>query len=213
MALQAIELGPIGDKSSDSGVFYPIGGWATVRDALLHAVEESGVDCRWGTAAVEVLVEHGAVCGVQVTPSGTSAPCDMDKAGRSTRPSTGLRDPCDEFDVRSSDGAPGEPAAAGTYFLPADSVVVNADLAAAEPSLLLPALRRSEYAEVSEVSQAERSTALSRWLREAATAVAVAVKAAVGTAVPGTAETAETMAAANVPPPTTATEGLLRASG
>ena len=57
--LQAIELAPIGDEESDSGIFYPLGGWGNVREALLEAVESSGVDCRWNTKVEQVLVSEG----------------------------------------------------------------------------------------------------------------------------------------------------------
>ena len=62
--LQAIELPS--PEDDDSGVFYPRGGWGTVRDALLRAVEANGVECRWGTHAAEVVVRDGAVRGVRV---------------------------------------------------------------------------------------------------------------------------------------------------
>jgi phytoene dehydrogenase-like protein len=96
-----------------------------------------------------------------------------------------------------------------SQLLDADCVIVNADLAAAEPQLLPPALRRSEYAEQSEMTSTERLATIGRTVQRAATAVAVALKTAMGAAVPYGAEVAETMA----PPPTTATEGLLRAGG
>lgn len=170
-----------------------MGGWGTIRDALLHAVESSGVDVRWETEAVEIVVDNGSVGGVRVAPSPTSS---------------------------SSDDSSTE------AFLPASVVIVNADVASAEPQLLPPESRRSEYAEISEVAaegsalaaagRTLRQTASA--LRETASAVAVALKTVAGTAAPGIAEPAETLQRAADGADASATaestaESLLRAGG
>ena len=160
--LQAIELGPTTNEPSDAGVYYPLGGFGTVREALLEAVERSGVHCRWNTTATHVAVERGCVVGVGVAPT-----------------------------------APSSEETAET--LPATVVVVNADVATAEVALLPRALRRSTYAEVSEVRAQHAGTValllrkVGRALQEAGTTLAVALKSVAGTAVPGTAEPAETL--------------------
>ena len=194
--LQAIELPS--PEDDDSGVFYPRGGWGTVRDALLRAVEANGVECRWGTHAAEVVVRDGAVRGVRVGAAGAGG------GGAARRGD----DPSDEFHANFGANA-AAPAPAAEEMLAADVVVVNADLAAAERALLAPALRRSEYAESSELGAADKLRSVGRAVREAAAAVAVAAKTAVGAAAPGGAEPAEAMA----PPAATASEGLLRAGG
>ena len=154
---QAIELGPTGDSSSDSGVFYPLKGWGTVRDALLHAVEESGVTCLWNTAAEEVVVQGGAVCAVRVAPSATP-PTAVTRAAATA-------DPCREFEAARGerDAADGGEA---SYTLPAECVVVNADVATAETTLLPAALRRSEYVEQSELSLSTKMATAGRALRK-----------------------------------------------
>jgi phytoene dehydrogenase-like protein len=206
--LQAIELPSAGD--SDSGVFYPRGGWGTVRDALLAAVEANGVQVRWNTRVEEIVVRDGAVQGVRVVAAAAA------RGSRGVDTAVRGGDPCVEFCVGAGavTASPmSTPAVPGSQLesqlLDADCVIVNADLAAAEPQLLPPALRRSEYAEQSEMTSTERLATIGRTVQRAATAVAVALKTAMGAAVPHGAEVAETMA----PPPTTATEGLLRAGG
>ena len=166
---QAIELGPTGDSSSDSGVFYPLKGWGTVRDALLHAVEDSGVTCLWNTAAQEVVVQDGAARGVRVSPA--AAPL-ANQLPTSARGAAAAADPCQEFVARQGDGAAGAGVGAESsapppsYTLTADCVVVNADVATAESALLPAALRRSEYVEQSELSTAAKVATASRALRE-----------------------------------------------
>ena len=220
--LQAIELCPAGCESSDSGVFYPRGGWGTVREALLKAVEDAGVECLWGTSALEILVEEGEVRGVRAAQSPSADADTAQVAASSEVVDLCNADPNDEFRatfggpsrVGEGDAGSGSVSSAPVSFvLPADCVVVNADLATAEASLLPATLRRSEYTERSEVTAEQRNAAIARALGEAATAAATLVKTAAGTAVPGLAEPAERMAAPNEPPATTAREGLLRAGG
>ena len=149
--LQAIELAPIGDDSSDSGIFYPLGGWGNVRDALLEAVESSGVDCRWNTKVEQVLVSEGdeeageapSVRGVRISPSAAAI------EGKGAE-AVFASDPSAEF----SKAQEASSSSASTTELTADCVVVNADLAAAEGDLLPPSIRRSAYKEKSEVREA-----------------------------------------------------------
>ena len=130
--LQAIELAPPGADGGDSGVFYPLGGWGTVRDAFLEAVESAGVKCLWDTTVEGVEFKDGEVSGVRVAPTPAAPSSSMVQA-----------DPCPAI-FSGSDGAPVQPTS-----LMADRVVIDADLAAAE-ALLPPEYRRSDYAEISE---------------------------------------------------------------
>lgn len=129
--MQAIEFSEPGDTGEEDGVFYPIGGWGTIRDALLQACKQNGVNLRFGTKASAIVVEDGACVGVD----------------------------CQQMDGMSDWGPDGEPpgVAAGTssggpYRLDADSVICNADLATAE-ALLPASARRSAYRERSESTQ------------------------------------------------------------
>ena len=210
--LQAIELGRLDQEDGgDSGVFYPLGGWGTVRDALLQAVEASGVTCMWETQAIEIAAERGRVHGIHVKPGQDDSP------GEDTPPG---QDPCKEF--RAACNTPDASAAwgeqeghveAATTFLTADCIIVNADLATAEVSLLPPELRRSDFAESSELSLAAKLEVVKVAVTETATAVALAAKTAVGAAAAGGAETAERIAASSAPPRAAAREGLFRAGG
>ena len=149
--LQAIELAPTGDLESDSGVFYPLNGWGTVRDALLAACEDSGVTCHWNTKVEEVLISEddqddgSGVRGVRVAPSPPPSHGDA----------SFVHDPADEFARRGEppSSAPDAPSPDAPSILMADSVIINADVATAEASLLPARLRRSAYRERSEVDR------------------------------------------------------------
>jgi phytoene desaturase len=58
--LQAIEL------SDSEGVFYPLGGFHSIAQALVTACTELGVDFLWDSPVKEVLVEGGRARGVKV---------------------------------------------------------------------------------------------------------------------------------------------------
>jgi len=130
--LQAIELSEADDDSEDNGVFYPLGGWGTIRDALLHACKSSGVNLSFKTKVSAIRVENGVCTGVE----------------------------CQSTTADGSWGPNGEPPGAATaiardgmFLIDADCVICNADLTAAEA--LLPAgVRRSGYSERSEISSA-----------------------------------------------------------
>lgn len=162
----AADLGDGGTEAAatdDAGIFYPIGGWGAVRDALLGAAEVAGVRVRWGHAAQSVVVEDGRVTGVRIAPTAAR------QAGVGAGEGEGLLG----WDAQgrpagASVGCAPRPGAS-TELLPADCVVVNADVATAEPTLLPATLRRSEYAERSEAG------GLSGWLGLAADLAARAV--------------------------------------
>ncbi len=122
--------------SLDAGVYYPLGGFGTVRDLLVRACEEAGVDIRLSTQATKIETQRSSdgqlrVSGVRVSP----AP-----------PSRASLDPAEP------EGAePLERTFAEETLLESDCVLVNADLAQAEP-LLLGNLARSDYSEWSERS-------------------------------------------------------------
>ena len=103
-----------------------------------------------------------------------------------------MADPCTEFESGRGDGVV---ASSAQRFLEAECVVVNADLAAAEVSLLPSSLRRSGYAERSELSVSDVAAKVSssvalaaNTLRDVAAGVAVAMKTVAGTAAPGVAD-------------------------
>lgn len=140
--LQAIELAPREQADGrETGVFYPLGGWGTVRDAFLDAVESAGVQCLWDMTVEAIEVERGKVSSVRTVPSSSAA-----DGGERFMPMH-ANDPCPA--LFSGKGGGGGIEASTTSVLSADRVVVNADLAAAE-RLLPQRSRRSEYAEVSE---------------------------------------------------------------
>ena len=155
--LQAIELAPspAEDDSSDSGVFYPLGSWSTIADALLEAAEASGVRFLWDHTATEVVCsdphatdaagEAGSmrnVRAVRAVPT-RAATC---ATSFENDPSASLRTRADA----ASTAASGTAASGSTVELEADCVIVNGDLAMAEATLLPPELRRSAYHERSE---------------------------------------------------------------
>jgi phytoene dehydrogenase-like protein len=185
-----------------------------VRDALLQAVEASGVKCMWNTEAVEISVENGVVRGVHVASVANTPVKSQDTAARVLQ----VADPCAEFESRCGNGVE---VGSARRFLEAECVVVNADLASAEVALLPPSLRRSEYAERSEVSRLDAAATAGRSvasaanrLRDVAAGIAVAMKTVAGTAAPGVAEPAERLRprAAGKHEGSTS-EGLLRAGG
>ena len=147
-------------------MFYPLGGWGCVRDALLDACESAGVRILWSTQATEVVVggesdevtaegktAAATVHGVRIAPCEAGADAVADAVAQiAFGPAA-----ASAASSSSSAGTSASDVAAGlgsgsSEVLRCDAVIVNADLAAAEPTLLPKEFRRSEYAECSELA-------------------------------------------------------------
>ena len=143
--LQAIEIADAGDDGAAEGIFYPMGGWSTVRDGLIAAARKHGVNFEWRTRADEVRVDRdtGAVVGVRVSAAGAAEDA-WGVHGEPPGSTPGLGGVASKGSVQAEGGR----------LIESACVVVNADLPAAETQLLPPELRRSEYAELSEEREA-----------------------------------------------------------
>lgn len=146
----------------DSGVWYPMGGFGTFRDLLVEACERAGVRFAFGCRAREVSVARGERGRVRVTGVHVerTRECEVRLAGEEWgacgEPPGAMQSAAQETQGAEQPQAE-EPAGAGgrLEWLAADCVVVNADLAAAEPELLSRVgLSRSSYDDASEVRRA-----------------------------------------------------------
>ena len=109
----------------------------------------------WSTRAESVCVERGTVQGVRVCTS-TVAQTESESLTSNGDKAFDKQDPSEHFNLlaamKENEVERESGSARREVFLDADCVVVNADLAAAELSLLPPSLRRSRYDERSELA-------------------------------------------------------------
>jgi phytoene dehydrogenase-like protein len=145
----------------DSGVWYPMGGFGAFRDLLVEACERAGVRLAFGCRAREVSVARGAGGRARVTGVHVERMREGEAAGEEWgacgEPPGAVQ--AAQKVQESEHPPPDEAGDAGgrNEWLSADCVIVNADLAAAEPQLLgRVGMSRSSYRDASEVRRDAR---------------------------------------------------------